>query len=389
MSRILYLLIVIVLYNLNVQAQGIEFLEVPWKDAFAKAKEEQKLVFIDCYTKWCGPCKAMAKNTFTQKEVGDFFNENFINLKLDMEGEDGVTFSHKYAVSAYPTLYFIDGEGKIVKKFVGGRQPDALISIAKDAIKSNDQSAKFEENYNAGDRSYDLVLGYVKALNAAGKPSGKIANDYIRSKPDITEDQLLVFYFEALVESDSRIFNLVLDHRNQVGKLVGFQQLQQKLAASLDASVKKAIQFESEPLLDETLTNAKRSIPKDSEQFSFESKMSFYSALRQADKYREAYKGYIKSDAKNSKTYNKVISSITGTFDDNKEMMADAEKYSEKLFDLTEDYASLKLLVQTFSMNGSYSKALSIVEKAKEKIAKKGENTSQYEALEGFLKSKM
>ncbi|MCB0660623.1 MAG: thioredoxin family protein, partial [Saprospiraceae bacterium] len=72
MSRILYLLIVIVLYNLNVQAQGIEFLEVPWKDAFAKAKEEQKLVFIDCYTKWCGPCKAMAKNTFTQKEVGDF-----------------------------------------------------------------------------------------------------------------------------------------------------------------------------------------------------------------------------------------------------------------------------------------------------------------------------
>jgi len=263
MSRILYLLIVIVLYNLNVQAQGIEFLEVPWKDAFAKAKEEQKLVFIDCYTKWCGPCKAMAKNTFTQKEVGDFFNENFINLKLDMEGEDGVTFSHKYAVSAYPTLYFIDGEGKIVKKFVGGRQPDALIEIAKDAIKSNDQSAKYEENYNAGDRSYDLVLGYVKALNAAGKPSGKIANDYIRSKPDITEDQLLVFYFEALTESDSRIFNLVLDHRNQVGKLVGFQQLQQKLAASLDASVKKAIQFESEPLLDETLTNAKRSIPKE------------------------------------------------------------------------------------------------------------------------------
>ena len=60
--------------------------------------------------------------------------------------------------------------------------------------------------------------------------------------------------------------------------------------------------------------------------------MSFYSALRQADKYREAYKGYIKSDSKNSKTYNKVISSITGTFDDNKEMMADAEKYSEKLF---------------------------------------------------------
>lgn len=59
----------------------------------------------------------MAKNVFTQESVGSFYNQNFINIKLDMEKEDGVSFGHKYSVKAYPTLHFLDGDGKVVKRF--------------------------------------------------------------------------------------------------------------------------------------------------------------------------------------------------------------------------------------------------------------------------------
>ena len=388
MYRLASFIIILPFYFQVLMGQGIQFFEGTWKEAMEKAKQEEKLLFIDCYAKWCGPCKAMAKNTFTVKEVGEYYNENFINLKLDMEEADGVSFGHKYAVSAYPTLYFLDGEGKIVKKMMGGQRPDGLIQLGKDAIKSNDQSSKYEEKYIAGDRSYDLVLGYVKALNAAGKPSGKIANDYIRSKPDITEDQLLLFYFESLVEADSRIFQLVVDHRTKLDNLVGYQMLHQKLTSSLNNSAQKAIQFESETLLDETIASARRAIPMQYETFAHDARMAYYSAMRKPDKFMETYRSYIKSDSKNAATYRKVIESILQNYSDQQEMMKDAVKYAEKMYDISGDIESLKILVKTFAAHQSFDDAIKIVEKAKEKAMKKGDDGGQYEALIGYLKSK-
>ena len=51
-----------------------------------------------------------------RKEVGDFYNANFINLKLDMESEINITFRQKYPVSAFPTLFYIDSKGKVLRK---------------------------------------------------------------------------------------------------------------------------------------------------------------------------------------------------------------------------------------------------------------------------------
>lgn len=69
---------------------GISFLEGTYAEALKAAKDAGRILFIDCYTQWCGPCKQMAKTTFKDAEVAEFFNESFINLKLDMETPDGI-----------------------------------------------------------------------------------------------------------------------------------------------------------------------------------------------------------------------------------------------------------------------------------------------------------
>lgn len=111
---------------------GIQFSEAAWKAQLEKAKAENKLVFLDAYTSWCGPCKMLQKNVFTQQAVGDFFNKEFINVKIDMEKGEGPELALQYPLEGYPTLLFIDGDGKVVKKVLGYQSPEQLLAIGQD-----------------------------------------------------------------------------------------------------------------------------------------------------------------------------------------------------------------------------------------------------------------
>lgn len=108
--------------------EGIQFMDISFADALKKAKKEKKLIFVDAYAVWCGPCKWMEANTFRDKEVGEAFNKNFINLKIDMEKGEGPELARKYNVRAYPTLFLIDGEGNVVKRILGAKKKDQLLS---------------------------------------------------------------------------------------------------------------------------------------------------------------------------------------------------------------------------------------------------------------------
>lgn len=112
--------------------EEIIFSEMTFDQAVKEAKKTGKIIFLDAYTDWCGPCKKMSAHTFTDPAVAKLFNSKFINLKIEMEkNPDGPEIARKYAVRAYPSLLFIDGNGKIVKYVVGYQNPDQLIAIGK------------------------------------------------------------------------------------------------------------------------------------------------------------------------------------------------------------------------------------------------------------------
>lgn len=163
MKKIFGMLVALLICG-NVFSQGIEFQHVSFKEALEKAKAENKMVFMDCYTVWCGPCKALAKNVFPQKEVGDYFNANFINLKMDMEKGEGPELLKKYDVKGFPTLLYIDAEGNVLYKRVGGTNPEGLIADAKLAADPTERLDYVREKYENGDRSKKLVSKYISLL---------------------------------------------------------------------------------------------------------------------------------------------------------------------------------------------------------------------------------
>ncbi len=113
---------------------GIQFVEANWAKAVEQAKKEKKMIFIDAYTSWCGPCRMLKQNTFTDKTAGDYFNKHFINIALDMEKGDGIAFAQKYQVAAYPTLFIMDAEEKSVTTSEGYINPGQLLEFGKYVI---------------------------------------------------------------------------------------------------------------------------------------------------------------------------------------------------------------------------------------------------------------
>lgn len=114
---------------------GIHFEKGDWASVLKAAKDQDKLIFLDAYASWCGPCKLMEKRVFPNERLGDFYNAHFINAKIDMERGEGVGLSEKYNVQAYPTLFFLDAEGTIVKRIVGYRSVGDLMDLAKEVAK--------------------------------------------------------------------------------------------------------------------------------------------------------------------------------------------------------------------------------------------------------------
>ena len=388
MKSLFSLILFFSLQIVGMKGQGIQFFEGSWKEALEKAKAEDKLVFVDSYTTWCGPCIRMAKNVFTVESVGNFFNENFINLKLDMEKEDGISFGHKYPVKAYPTLQFIDGDGKVIKKVQGGQQPEGLISLGEAALKLNDKSGKYAEKYDEGNRDYDLVLQYVKALNMAGKPSLKISNDYLNSQPDITEDQKNIFIYEAVVDADSKLFDRLTEIKDKVIPVVGQLLYDKKIKKACENTVRKAIEFEMISLLDEAVTKMKKTYPEEGNIFELESRYKYYRAFRDEKSFIKTYRSLIKEDTKNGDQYQNIAKDIVQSFPENEEMMKDAVQYAEKFDDLKNNHESLNFLCNILMFHNDYATAIKHVEKRKEEAIKKGEETSFHDNLIRFLEGK-
>ena len=168
MKKILLTLIVLLSIHL-LQAQGIEFFHGTLEEAKEIAKRENKLIFVDCYTTWCGPCKMLSKFVFTDPEMGEFYNENFINLKLDMEKE-GSMFAIEYGISAYPTLVYIDHTGAVRKRLVGGRDVKTFLSEGKAVLLPDENLInKYKERFDGGERNIDFLKSYIRILSKAEK----------------------------------------------------------------------------------------------------------------------------------------------------------------------------------------------------------------------------
>lgn len=166
------------------QNDGINFLQIPLREAFVKAKEKNKQIFIDCYIKTCVPCKYLMKNEFPKKECGDFFNDRYICLSMDMDEGDGPAVRKNYEVGIYPTFLVINPNGTLFCKEEGAKCLSLKISFVEQMKRALDK-ATWNKQYQEGRRDTTFVKQYIAYLRSLGDNSlPAVVDNYLCSISD-------------------------------------------------------------------------------------------------------------------------------------------------------------------------------------------------------------
>lgn len=195
--RLVMLLILNSVAALAATAEGINFENGTWKEITAKAKKENKLIFIDCYTSWCGPCKRLSAEIFPLKIVGDLFNENFINYKVDMEKGEGIALQKKFHVGAFPTLLWINAEGEVIHRALGFMDANALLAEAEKALNGGSSLTELEARYQKDPNNVEYVKAFLQSL---------VKTADVRAR-EVTEKYLLLIPKEQYLDAD--VFELM------------------------------------------------------------------------------------------------------------------------------------------------------------------------------------
>jgi len=351
-------------YAASSLAEGMEFHHGTWDEALAKSKETGKLIFMDAFTTWCGPCKRMSAQTFPLKEVGEFYNANFINVKMDMEKGEGLMLAGKYEVSSYPTLLYIDGEGKLVSKAIGYMDGPKFIDAGKSALRKNDKTELYAKEYTAGKRDFNTVYNYMRALNNTGKSSTKIANEYINSQKDMTTTENLKFLLEAASEVDSRIFDLFLKHKDKLTAQFGSDVILSKIMNAAAMTVKKAVEFQTIDLVHNAVTKIKSLAPAQADHFEFQSNLHYYASVINAEEFSQIIKELPGNIEKDPKSMMELANIIEKSYSGEGKLLSSAEKLLHQSMPNSRAVDHKFLLARIYALNNRSDKAYRLLEEA-------------------------
>jgi thioredoxin-related protein len=166
-------------------ATGIEWSSLSLEKAIEQAKNEDKLVFIDVFATWCGPCKYLDKKVFPDAALSEFFNAEFINLEIDGERGEGPDLMRQFELSAFPTLLFLDGEGKLIRKQVGAMDAEELLKMARVVVDPTSSPIyQMQQRFDNGERDRVFLSKFLILLSEEQQDASSVAMTYLEEFSD-------------------------------------------------------------------------------------------------------------------------------------------------------------------------------------------------------------
>lgn len=227
-------------------AQGVAFEPegTTLEQASAKAKAENKLIFLDCYTQWCGPCKKMSKEVFPQEKVGEFMNPKFVSIKIDMESEYGAPLAKKLQIQAYPTFVIFNANAQEISRFLGYHATDAFIDVVKEKSADN-TSSSLEQRWKNGDRDPQFLMEYLQTLTASykGDEANDVAEAILEGKEETfsADSTLRTIFFRNINNPFAKSFVYTAQHPEALSAVTGEFPVKMKIQSVLSGFQRQII----------------------------------------------------------------------------------------------------------------------------------------------------
>ena len=160
-----YFFILLLIFGCN--SQKLNWYKGSLEDAFALS--DDKIIMIDFYTDWCAPCKLLDSDTFTNEEVIQYVDNNFIPIKINAESEYGMPLYEKFKGTGYPMIIFLDKEKNEIDRFYGFYPPNDFILKLNNILSGDHTFPDLLTKYKLGDNSSSTIFELAKKYFSRGE----------------------------------------------------------------------------------------------------------------------------------------------------------------------------------------------------------------------------
>jgi thiol-disulfide isomerase/thioredoxin len=394
-------------------AQGMKFEHgLSWKEVQAKAKAENKYIFMDCFTTWCGPCKYMTENIFPTKEAGEFYNANFINVKVQFDTtkndneevkswfKDMEAINAKYKIRAYPTYLLFNPDGEIVHREVGASPKiEEFITKGKNALVPETQYYTQLKKYEAGEKDpaflKKLAVMAQKAYEMA--KASEVASAYISTMSDPYTKDNLDFIGKFTSSSKDRGFAMMLENPEKVDAAIGKGKSKAMVTSiiikeELYPQVRKVMTDKTLDVPDFTAVNEKaiQKYPQYASEitdYTDKTKINFYLTKKNWGSFKQEVASYVAKYGEDKISPAELNTYAWQVFENCKDMtcVTEALEWSKKSFKDKENPMFMDTYANILHKMGRTKEAIEVQEKA---VAMTTDEASKKELQENLDKMK-
>lgn len=183
-KRVHTLILVLMGLPFVLQAQ-VEFAEVrsleEMEAAQKKASDQQLMLFVDVYATWCGPCKMMDQEVYTDPSVATYMEENFVSVRMDGESDYGRIYAAAQELQGYPSMFVFSKNGEPVSRIVGFTPAEELVSSLQGTVEGYKEIQVYQTKYQRGTLEKEEFAAYIASLREMGnqKEAERLSDEYM------------------------------------------------------------------------------------------------------------------------------------------------------------------------------------------------------------------